>query len=282
MKLPDFLGNVQFNRLRQQMGAKLISWKPIDQLLNTEGIQVEPEKIKISDDGTLEYEGRKVVVYIRDQFRLRNSDSSNDPQQLYKFHIVDCLTLQQMKRQGRHKRYVVATRTDGKFYVNFLEGGKLIEKGVECKLYVCKHCLNRLNYKKYRSYGNPGRNRIREFFKLKEFFERYGSQITRKPGHDDTTAPVNQYPSDWDQKISPRYKEKIGWKCEECGIDLGENTKFLHVHHINGLKYESRDDNLRALCIGCHAEQFQHQHMKAHQDYKDFQHWRASLNSTNP
>ena len=269
MKLPDFSKNVELNRLRHQMGAKLISWKSIDQILNTEGIQVEPEEIKISDDGTLEYEGRKVVVYIRDQFRLRNSDSSNDPQQLYKFHIVDCLTLQQMKRQGRHKRYVVATRTDGMFDVNFIEGGKLIEACVERNLYVCQNCLKRLNYKDYNSRRSLEQNKIKESFDLKEFFETFGPSIMIEPTHTDVTAPVNEYPLDW--TLSSRcYREKVGWKCEECDINLAEEKRFLHVHHINGLKNDSSDENLQALCIGCHAEVPQHEHMKGLPDYDEF------------
>ena len=287
MKLPDFSEDDGLNGLRQQMGAPLISWKSggdwepidIDGMLVTTGIEISPDEIEYAPDGTLEYEGRKVVVYIRDQYnsyKLVDPDEL-DPEQLCKFHVADCPTLKTMRSQNRYERYVVATRTDGKFTVNFLDGGRLIEKGVECRLYVCKNCLHKLNYKNYRSRRMPKKDeikaKIRESFDLKAFFERYGSRIAIEPPDTDRTAPVNKYSSDWPQ-ISRHYKEKVGWRCEECGTDLGEGKRFLTVHHINGLKNESSNENLQALCIGCHAEQYQHQHMKSKPRYEEYRRWR--------
>ena len=278
MKLPDFSKYVRLNQLRQQMGAELISWNsggdwdPIDIELGGEGKEIPPEEIEYDPDGTLRYKGQKVVVYIRDQDNRKqyvlDSYELIDPEYLCKFHVADCPTLSQMRRQGRYNKYVVATRRDGNFTVNFLDGGKPIKKGVECRLYVCKNCLYKLDYKKYRN-KTTQQNKIRESFDLNEFFEMYPSQITIKPTDTDITAPVNGYSSDWRQ-ISARYKEKVGWRCEDCDINLEEETRFLEVHHRNGLKNDDSEQNLRALCIGCHAEQFQHQHIKSTPKYKDF------------
>ena len=282
MKLPDFSGHVGLNKLRQQMEAELISWNSggnwapinIDGLLDTTGIDIPPEEIEYAPDGTLEYKGRKVVVYIRDQYHrdqyALDSYELIDPEHLCKFHVADCQTLSQMRRQGRYDRYVVATRSDGNFTVNFLDGGRLIKEEVECRLYVCKNCLYKLNYSKYRN-KKTQQNEIRESFDLNEFFEMYGSQITNKPTGTDITAPVDQYPSNWPQ-IARHYKEKVGWKCEECEIDLREREGFLEVHHIN-LKHDNNEQDLRALCIGCHAEQFQHQRIKSTPKYKAFLMW---------
>ena len=266
------------------MGAELIPWRPkgdwrpidIGKLLNTEGIDIPPDEIEYRDDGTLEYKGRKVVVYIRDQYNqdqyVLDLYELIAPEYLCKFHVADCQTLSQMRRQGRYDRYVVATRRDGKFTVNFLNGGRLIKKGVECRLYVCKNCLSRLNYKNYRSYRTPKKDQIRESFDLNEFFETYGSQITREPTGTDIATPVNGYSSDWKQ-ISDRYKEKMGWRCEGCGIDLKEGKEFLHAHHINAQKNDNREENLRALCIHCHAKMPQHQHMKSSLEYHQYTQW---------
>ena len=280
MRLPDFSNHVRLNDLRQQMGAELISWNSggdwepidIDGLLVTTGIDIPPDEIEYAPDGTLEYEGRKVVVYIRDQYVL-DSYELVDPEQLCKFHVADCSTLKTMRSQNRYDRYVVATRTDGKFIVNFLVGGRIHDKGegIECRLYVCKNCLKKLNYKNYRR--TPKKEEIRESFDLKAFFEIYGSQIISKPTDTDKTAPVNEYSSDWRQ-IARDYKEKVGWRCEECNIDLREGKEFLAVHHINALKNDNGDENLRALCLHCHAEQFQHQHIKSSPKYKKFLRWR--------
>ena len=287
MRLPDFSRHVGLNELRQQMGTELISWNSggnwdpidIDGLLITTGIDIPPDEIEYAPDGTLEYEGRKVVVYIRDQYvldsyKLVDPNELVDPEQLCKFHVADCPTLKTMKSQNKFDRYVVATRTDGKFIVNFLTGGRIHGKGerVERRLYVCKNCLNKLNYRKYRNYRPSKKEEIREFFDLNKFFEMYGSQITRKPTSTDITAPVNEYSSDWDQ-ISRHYKEKVGWRCEECNIDLREGKEFLDVHHINGLKNDNREENHCALCLHCHAEQFQHQRIRYSPRYKKFSRW---------
>ena len=278
MNLPDFSTHVGLNQLRQQMGAELISWRPgldwerINVTLVTTGIEIPPDEIEPAPDGTLEYKGRKVVVYIRDQNRPRSSD----PEKLNKFHVSDCSTLQQMWRQGRYERYVVATRSDGLFIVNFLGayGHGSQEDNVECRLYVCKNCLTRLNYRGYcrRRYEQDD---IRNTFKLDEFFERYASEITRVPTETDTSASLNEYTSDWDQ-VSRRYKEMMGWRCEVCLINLRDMPEFLDAHHINGLRNDNNDENLRALCVGCHAEQPQQQHIKPTPRYRRYEQWRGS------
>ena len=257
MKLLDFLENDELNALRQRMGAPLIVWNPredwvpidIDEILEPTELVISAKDIEYAPDGTLEYNGQKLIVYIRDQ---------EEYFQPYRFHIADCTTLKSMREEGRYDKYVIPTRTDGKFYVNTFRYNECIGKSV-MSLYVCQNCLNRLNYKG-----------TRESFDLKEFFEMYGSQITSPPTGTDITAPVNTYSFDWPQ-IRDRYKEKMGWKCEECEIDLRKRREFLSVHHINGLKYDNTEQNLRALCLHCHAEQ--HPHMKALPEYDLFTQW---------
>ena len=291
MKLTDFSKHVGLNQLRQQMEAELIPWEsggkwdPIDIELGGEGKEIPPEEIEYAPDGTLGYKGRKVVVYIRDQYTFDSYESVNpdewvDPEQLCRFHVADCPTLKTMRSQNRYDRYVVATRTDGKFIVNFLVGGRICDKGekVERRLYVCKNCLHKLDYKNYRD-KKTQQNEIRESFDLKAFFEKYGAQITKKPTGNDITAPVNGYSSNWEQ-ISDRYKEKVGWKCEDCDTDLAERKEFLHTHHINAQKSDNREVNLRALCIRCHAEMPQHQRLKSRSKYREYLRWLADNRQT--
>ncbi len=270
MNLPDFSKHVGLNQLRQNMGTELISWNSgeewnsinIDKVLVTTGIEITPDKIEYADDGTLEYGGQKLVVYIRDQYVP--SDATRE--ELPKFHVADCVALQEMRKLNRYDRYVVTYRRDGKFIVNFLRDKK---QEIECRLYVCKNCLDRLNYNGYRRHGYSGRNAIRDHFNLRAFFEKYDSQITREPTHTDITAPVNTYPPNWEQ-ISYRYKEKRNWKCEECGVNLKDERKFLHVHHINGQKNDSNEKNFLALCIGCHANKPQHHQLRSDPDYREY------------
>ena len=270
MNLPDFSKHVGLNQLRINMEAELISWNSgeewksinIDKVLVTAEIKITPDKIVCADDGTLEYGGQKLVVYIRDQYVP--SDATRE--KLPRFHVADCVALQEMRKLNRYDRYVVTYRRDGKFIVNFLRDKK---QEAERRLYVCKNCLDRLNYNGYRRRGYSGQNAIRDYFDLRAFFERYDSQITRDPTHTDITAPLNTYSPNWNQ-ISHRYKETRNWECEECGVNLGDKRKFLHVHHINGQKHDNNDKNLLSLCIRCHANKPQHHQIRSDPDYREY------------
>lgn len=258
MKLPDFLQDENFNRLRKQMGAPLSQWQPA-----TSWSPIRPIKkvvpigdIKPVEDGTLEWEGERVAAYIRDQYG--SSDSASEPEKLNKVHVADCDTLQQMRRKGKYDvRYVATNQTDGTFVVNFLGefGSGDIAEGVECRLYVCKNCLKFLNYKNYNECVKPEQIKIKESFSLEEFFEVYGTWISDPPKETDWSAPINTYTEDWD-KVSLRCRESAKWQCSKCAVFLGDENmkKFLQVHHINGQKSDNSNQNLQVLCIVCHAK----------------------------
>ena len=256
MKLSNLPWRNQFKRLRDDMGARPIAWKSkgnwepifIDERLSATGIDISLDEIEFADDGTFEFAGRKVIVYIRDQ-NVTYRDG-------YRFHVADCEKIQEMRSKDRFQRkYVVATRLDGKFVVNLLSGRKLIKKDDVRSLSICKYCLSRLNYSNYEEMPYASRDRIWKDFDLEGFFDKYHSHIMRDPTHTDRSAPLNNYTQNWD-RVSQRCREQAGWKCLKCQDYLGEDSKkrFLHVHHINGLKYNNSDDNLQVLCIMCHAD----------------------------
>ena len=88
-----------------------------------------PDEIAVAPNGTLEYQGQKVILYIRDVMG-----------HLPKYHVVDCRTLKVMRRAGRYKRYVVTRRTDGEFILNFADNLSRDDPETH-RLDICKNCL---------------------------------------------------------------------------------------------------------------------------------------------
>ena len=247
-------------------------WKrgiDLDRILSERGIDVSSSEIVVSTNGTLEYAGRNVAVYIRDQEQrvYTQSQSQSQSQSSYRFHVANCKTLKNMRVQGKYEKYVVATRDDGVFLVNKMSSGRVVNN-TETRLKVCRNCLSSLRWQNYKY----GMDHIWQNFNLREFFATYGSTIIQTPRYTDQNSPTNEYPENWN-KIAKNYKENIKWICEKCNIDLSDKSanRFLHVHHIDNRKENTQIRNLLALCLECHSKQGGHQHMTAHPDYNDFQ-----------
>jgi 5-methylcytosine-specific restriction endonuclease McrA len=129
--------------------------------------------------------------------------------------------------------------------------------------------LTALNYKLYRqSYGV--KQTIYNSFTLDEFFQIYKNQTVKKPKYTNITAPVNNYTKDF-YSIANELKRKKNHICEGCYKDLSQDKKFLHVHHIDGIKSNNSDDNLKVVCINCHTNEHEHGHMKLLPDYREYQ-----------
>ncbi|OJU93117.1 MAG: hypothetical protein BGO19_14925 [Acinetobacter sp. 38-8] len=110
-----------------------------------------------------------------------------------------------------------------------------------------------------------------EHFNIADFFKVYPKSFHINKHQDNIRTPLNIYSKDW-RGISSSVREKSGWICEECHINLSavEHHCFLHVHHKNGQKYNNDRENLEVLCIRCHANEPNHQHLKSNKIYQDF------------
>ena len=219
------------------------------------GKEVELKDVDI-DSGLLSYQGRQVILYIKDhgsavQSVIKKPSTGN------KYHVADCSKLKSMRADGRFERYVVTNDTSGKFLISGSGYyGKSNEEGY-ARLNICKLCLGQLNYKGYSSGGH--RSNIFNEFDMPEFFAIYSSFFPHMPARRAETAE-SDYSDNW-SKISSHYRVERNFECEECKVNMRSNRALLHVHHVNGVKSDNKPSNLRALCIDCHSKQPQHQHM---------------------
>lgn len=286
MRLPNFLGFEPFNQLRQSMGAtKLGNFDIVitttsitfeeKKLLESSGVEIDSlDSIFELEDGTLAFKDTRVLLYIRDV--NVSSGRYSQTKTLPKFHLSWCATLKNMKANKRFDRYVLSTNTDGFFEIRKTgRYSRNVSKSSEA-LDVCKNCLDKLRYQGYRNGTSWDKNQdIFKNFSLSEFFSEYPKSPLNskpKPRYTSATAPTDVYPDNF-SKISTECRNKVDWKCQECGVNLSSSSlrRYLHVHHCNGRKHDNSEANLRALCIQCHANQPDHSHMKNLPDHIKFQ-----------
>jgi hypothetical protein len=279
MKLPDFLKFPPLNDLKNRMGIPddvygtfsveidpgRLTPQELD-LLTGKGIEVSYDQITILPDGTFAYKDNRVLLYIRDVHVFGNQKP--EP----KYHLSKCATIEKMFQSGRRERYVVSTKTNGNFHLNIIKAHKAIQD--ERHLSVCKNCLDCLSFKGFNS-QTMNRNRKARFvaeFSPEHFFAVYSRSLhIEKPKYDSDTAPLNEYASNFGE-LSERLRRENAWRCQKCHRILSDpgHRRFLHVHHVNGVRSDNTRQNLKILCIACHADEANHSHMRKSPDYAEF------------
>lgn len=241
--------------------SNLISKKfepdPIDEELK-QGFTGTIKDVHIDfDTGLLSVKGRQVLLYIQDHRGCGIDSVMKDPSTGNKYHVAYCRTLQEQMKNGRYERYVVTNDRSGIFFISERNWASKEIKEAQARLNVCKNCLKQLNYKNYLS-----NYKVFNVFSLQDFFATYQTYFEYMPSRKSGNAKGDTYTDDWDQ-ISKSYRAKKGWRCEACGINLNQHKNLLHTHHISGVPSNNSNNNLKALCKVCHAEQPNHQHMYA-------------------
>ncbi len=278
MKLPDFRRYEPLNILKERMGIPRDEYGSVSVVVAAGGLTVEQLKTLVTvgidvgwedlthiSNGTFAYKGNRVLLYIRDVSQYGNQVSQP------KYHLMTCRTITLMHKNGRAQRYVVSTRTDGIFRVNITSpAGRRAE---ELRLKVCKNCLAELDFDGYSRMYGANRRAYVDSFMPERFFAKYPvSPHTRLPSHDSAGAPLNDYTPDFGE-ISQKARQNAGWRCTACRADLSAHglQRLLHVHHRDGNRWDNSSHNLRVLCIGCHAKEPSHGHLRDTPDYRIYQ-----------
>lgn len=234
-------------RLRQT------EFEPIDIELE-QGKEVEIDDL---DSGIplLSYQGRQVLLYIRDHGGSFDAAVADPGGNGKKFHLAHCKTLEDMKRQNRFQRYVATTRLDGLFTIEATGQYSRNQRSADVALRVCQNCLTHLNYQKSRE-SAPLRRTLAECFSITHFFSHYSTAFKHVPVSLDKAASVG-YTMDWKQ-VSQSTREAARYCCSDCGVDLEQHRHLCDVHHRNGVKSDNRPGNLQVLCRDCHRKQPMH------------------------
>ena len=207
----------------------------------------EGELFTVLKDGSI----RKTIVHICDISNYKTEWL------LPKFHIFECTTLTKMRGANKGHRYKKASRDDGQFWMIHTSGGRYEY------LNICKNnCLTQHN--SLYDHQTVASFNVKSY--LDKPIQHTQPYITNEL--DMATIP-SSYADNW-SSISKERKQYYKWICQECFYDLNDYKKYLHTHHINSDITNNKHENLKVLCIKCHAEEFQHEHIKEKPEYKQF------------
>ena len=197
------------------------------------------------------YNGSPVFVYITDHTYIPDNTVGrfqlNNPAKLKKIHFTVCKTLREMEA----RRYHITNRVDGKYTITISNG-----KEHDVKLHPCQFCLGELGYKgfSYENMSSHERNNIVKLFNAKEVIDytqkHFRNFINGLKWYFQTVG----YPKKWN-KISYDFRESKNFTCNKCKVNLSKYPHLTDCHHVNHVKSECHDDNLRCLCKECHAEE---------------------------
>ena len=239
-----------------------VSSKDLDldrDLSSTQGLDITLDDLQL-DNGVLSVKGRQVLLFIPDQAEKIEAVLAEGSAGT-KFHVADCIALNEMRQRRRFNRYKATYNVGGKFQVYGISKLSRLSLEGEASLKVCKFCLKFLNYKGYES-GNASQTKSTIFaqFDIVEFLSTYSTLFKNMPERL-RFEDKGGYAEDW-KEVSERYRSSVSFCCESCKVDLSKLRTLLHTHHISGNKRENHPANLMALCVDCHRKQPKHDYMR--------------------
>jgi hypothetical protein len=245
MELPDFLRSVEFERLRQLMGARVSDYFGVqpagaNEVIETEGfIEVQLFNDQLVVDNTLQYLGRDVICYMRNQnvYQINEHNLSS-----FKFHLTFCNAISGAINARRDTRFRLHRRRDNVFEVYPVVGGLVANQPVQVAMKVCGSCLRSVRYPGYAN-GTPGqRQQIIDTFDIANYLDH---------GIRGIAARVAEPMIRLDRELA--IVQRSNKRCNQCNRNLAAHPQWLKVHHRNGLPFDFRRDNTQVLCLECYV-----------------------------
>ena len=209
-----------------------------DVRLQREAIPVWRQEVVDRPNDPLHFRGRSVCVYMRDQ---NDSVTFGGTWRRYAYHLFYCQALQRINVKNGWANLLATRRSDGMFEVHSLS------KKALAKLDVCADCREILK--------ENGQALIP--FDLQRFFEDHDDYETRKLKE---VAPVSQATESSD--LADACRRVCNFSCQACGVMCVDVPGVLHLHYDDGDPTHMDVNNLRILCVDCHASLPSHDHMK--------------------
>lgn len=209
---------------------------------------IKPEDVKPEDimNGKMEFrndgifvlgsDGRERQVFLyKKEYRMKQYGKP-------RFHICKCGMIDDFIMSGRFRQYYVRANTEPVPVIN-LDNGRITEEVTGLPL--CKYC----------------RDMISDITTLNttQFVELLKSANGDNQEGENQETNLFGYTRDWEY-ISKEYREKHNYTCEKCGLQIEDDydKQYMHVHHINGDKLNNNKNNLKCLCLYCHAHVDEH------------------------
>lgn len=180
MELMDFTRFEAFNTLREKMGTDRLGYfelfDPAIHLtgqersqLESPGLLMKPEAIKVLPDRTLAIKNSRVLAYVPSENWFR------DRREYPAYHVAMCSELEELKREHPEQEVTVTTRLADDYELMKLRPGgdmSMVNHG----FVVCKNCLHTLRYKDFDLYRNRKRGysqKVLGDFNLRDFYRLY-------------------------------------------------------------------------------------------------------------
>jgi hypothetical protein len=203
-------------------------------------IEVQLFNDQLVVDNTLQYLGRDVICYMRNQ-RVGQINEHNLSS--FKFHLTYCNAIARAINAHRDTRFRLHRRRDNVFEVYPVIGRRVSQNPVQVEMKVCRGCLKSLHYPGYANGTPEQKDHIVETFDIANYLDHGIRGIAPQ-----VAEPMIRM--DRDRHIIQRSNKR----CSQCARNLQAHPEWLRVHHLNGLTFDYRRENTEVVCLRCYIE----------------------------